>query len=86
MKIAQALEYFATNGVPEYLYVVDGLGGGECWGIAPQEGGWRVYFSERGAERGARRFESEDEAVAYFCEKVRRITREYTGRDIPSQP
>jgi hypothetical protein len=46
-----------------------GLEGGlppERYVLSMEEGGWAVYYSERGLRTGERRFETEDEACRYL--------------------
>jgi hypothetical protein len=83
MTLNEALVLFKSKKVPEYLYVIGGLGDGECWGIDHDDhSSWTVYFSERGSRRNPRVFVSESEAVAYFVSKVDGLLREYTGHGL----
>ncbi len=50
--------------IRESVYSLDGGLPPERYVLAIEEGGWSVYYSERGCRVGERRFETEDEACA----------------------
>jgi hypothetical protein len=64
--IHEAIALLQRAGVPDYLYVVGELGGGECHGVDYRDERWLVYFSERGLARSVRAFTTEAAAAAYF--------------------
>ena len=68
MKLAEALSLIRSAAVPDYLYVVDGgLGTGECVGIeATPNGGWSIYYSERGSKSPLESHPTEDAACRSF--------------------
>jgi hypothetical protein len=67
--------------VSESLYVVGGLGDGECVGIAhDNDGVWRTYFSERGARRNIVEHPSEAAACAAFTANVAETVEAWTGK------
>lgn len=76
MNVTEMTEYLTAHGVPEWMYTVGGLGGGEIDGIGHDENGnWITYYSERGARRGIQTWPSEEEAVADLVEKVRKLAQ-----------
>ena len=48
MRLGEAVAQLRNAGVPETLYVTDGgLGAGECVGLEPFAGRWRVFAGAR---------------------------------------
>jgi hypothetical protein len=74
---------FRRNSVPEDIYVLDGgLGAGECYGIEQADGGWVVYYSERGAKNVLRRVDSEDAACRLMIDSINKTMQHRSGRTI----
>lgn len=53
-----------AEGIRESAYSLEGGLPPERYVLALEEGGWSVYYSERGTRTGERRFETEDEACS----------------------
>jgi hypothetical protein len=64
-------------GINERSYCLDGAEPAERYVLELVEGGWSVYFSERGARNNEDFFETEDEACS---ELLIRLTRDPTTR------
>jgi hypothetical protein len=80
MLLAEAVARLRSAGVPDWFYVTDGgLGTGECVGIEPSDGGWSVYYSERGRKSPLEQVANEDAACRALLRHMDRIMRE-TGR------
>ena len=82
MTVQEMLRVFRANGVPEHFYVIGGLGGGECYGLASQDGRWIVYYSERGQRSILNTFETEDAACRKLVDYVDKMMREDFNRPI----
>ena len=80
MLLAEVVARFRNAGVPDWFYVTDGgLGTGECVGIELDQGGWLVYYSERGGKSPLERCADEDSACRALLRRVDRMMRE-SGR------
>lgn len=81
MTRAEAAATLRQRGVPDTLYVLDGgLGAGECYGIEPYGGGWRLYYSERGGKSALATFPSEDAACQGLLARIDGDASWQTGR------
>lgn len=71
-------ELAAAEHVREDAYSLDGGLPFERYVLAIVEGGWAVYYSERGERTGLKIFETEDEACSHLFELLLRdpTTRE----------
>jgi hypothetical protein len=62
-ELASLLE---ANSIPKKYYSLAGGYPCEAYCISQSSNGWRVYYSERGAEGYARAFETEHDACNHF--------------------
>lgn len=60
-------------------YSFDGGLPSECLVLDVTEGGWIVYYSERGLKSGLVHFDTEDEACSYMLDS---LLRDHTTREI----
>ncbi len=51
-----------AEGINPNSYALSDRNGGECYVLATRPGGWKVYYSDRGAERTRMDYATEDEA------------------------
>jgi hypothetical protein len=80
MNLRELESRLRNAGVPDGFYVTDGgLGGGECVGIEPIGGGWRIYYSERGRKSPLDLYPDEDSACRGMLRHMDRMMRE-SGR------
>ena len=78
------VERFRSADVPDWFYVTDGgLGTGECVGIEPVNGGWSVYYSERGRKSPLENCPDEDSACRALLRHVDRMMRESGRSGLP---
>jgi hypothetical protein len=71
MTRAELVAALRQRGAPDWLYVLDGgLGTGECYGIEPHGGGWRLYYSERGGKSALASFPDEDAACRGLLARI----------------
>ncbi|MBM7065965.1 hypothetical protein [Actibacterium sp. 188UL27-1] len=85
MTVTDMIGRLTAHGVPDWMYTVGSLGGGEIDGIAQRnDGTWITYYSERGAMRSIKEWPSEAEATADLFAKVEKFAR-FKGvwKDIP---
>lgn len=75
MNLNDLEKWLGDNNVPEYLYVINDLGGGEVNGIGLLNNYWCTYYSERGKYSDIEKYENEDHACRAFSEKIRRILK-----------
>jgi hypothetical protein len=76
---------FRRNGVPDHYYVLDGsLGPGECYGIERADGGWEVYYSERGRKNVLNQAPTEDAACRLMIGYINESMQHRFGRTIAS--
>jgi hypothetical protein len=81
--VAELAALLRRHGVPEHYYCLDGgLGAGECYGLEPADGGWRVYYSERGHKNALDRVTSEDAACRALLGYVNASMQHRFGRTI----
>jgi hypothetical protein len=75
-------ELVAAEHVRDDAYSVEGGLPFERYVLSVVEGGWAVYYSERGERTGLRTFDTEDEACSYLFEQLVRdpTTREGYGK------
>ena len=74
---------FRQNGVPDHYYVLDGsLGAGECYGIERADGGWIVFYSERGRKNVLDRAPTEDAACRLLIGYINESMQHRFGRTI----
>jgi hypothetical protein len=77
MTLSETVALFRRNSVPTSFYVTDGgLGDGECVGIERAPGGWRLYYSERGAKSPLGAYASEDAACRALVARVNAMLRQ----------
>lgn len=69
-----------AEGIRDSAYSLDGGMPPETYVLAIEEGGWSVYYSERGSRVGERRFETEDEACS---DLLLRLVEDPTTRERP---
>jgi len=78
MNLNETEEYLMRIGIPDYLYSINSLGGGECMMITynyePNEG-WAVAYSQRGGRISIKKFSNEAEACDFFIREVIEITK-----------
>jgi len=53
-----------AEGIRETAYCLDGGMPPETYVLAIEDGGWSVYYSERGSRVGEARYDTEDEACS----------------------
>jgi hypothetical protein len=83
MTVGELAALFRRNGVPEFLYVLDGgLGPGECYGIEQADRDWVVYYSERGSKNALDRVSGEDAACRLMLKYIDAAMRHQFGRPI----
>ncbi|HYS49833.1 MAG TPA: hypothetical protein VEM36_13770 [Xanthobacteraceae bacterium] len=83
MTVGELGALFRRNGVPDYFYVLDGnLGPGECYGIEKSDGGWVVYYSERGKKNVLDRVSGEDAACRLMLKYINDAMQHQFGRSI----
>lgn len=82
MTVNELLLVFRANNVPEHYYVVDGVGGGECYGIGVIDLKWSIYYSERGKRSVLRQFDSEAAACQELFNYIETLMLEDFGRSI----
>lgn len=82
MTLQKLLHIFEVNQVPGNYYVVDGVGGGECYGIGIIDQKWTVYYSERGKRNVLHQFESEEAACLELLRYVSKMMLDDFGRTI----
>ena len=58
------------EGVRPDAYVLDGTVRDEAMCMQPAEGGWTIFYSERGQRTGERWFETEDEACDFLAQRL----------------
>ena len=63
-------ELAKQEGIRDDAYSLDGGLPSERYVLEITEGGWHVYYSERGLRTGIRRFETESEACEYLFETL----------------
>jgi hypothetical protein len=63
-------ELAKQEGIRDDAYSLDGGLPSERYALEIAEGGWHVYFSERGLRTGIKRFETESEACEYLLETL----------------
>ena len=83
MTVQEAIDYVRSQRVPDHLYALGDLGGGEIYGIDYLEDRWMLYYSERGERRAVEWFEQEDAAARRFLQRVAETLRAYEGRTLP---
>lgn len=77
MTIQELRNRLEEEGVPKNMYSL--LTGGfpnEAFCLIEIDGGWEVYYSERGKRRGIKQYARESEA----CEYMYKILRKYATR------
>ena len=80
MQLAEVVVRLRSAGVPDWFYcIAGGLGTGECVGIEPAEGGWSVYYSERGRKSPLETCADEDAACRALLRHMDRMMRD-SGR------
>ncbi|MEM7188153.1 MAG: hypothetical protein AAF439_00955 [Pseudomonadota bacterium] len=62
-------------GVPDEMYTIGGLGGGEVYGVEEINGTWCTYYSERGFRNDLKEWSSEKEACDFLFKTVVQIAR-----------
>lgn len=70
----------AAEGIRDSAYSLDGGLPPEKYVLAIEDGGWSVYYSERGSRVGERLFETEDEACS---DLLLRLVEDPTTRELP---
>lgn len=80
MTLEQTLVLLKNANVPEYLYAVNGLGGGDCSCIAFEGGVWRTFYSERGSRWDEVEHPREAAACEAFKAAVAKGYEEYFGK------
>ena len=85
MKLAETISLIRSAGVPDHFHVTDGgLGTGECVGIEPVvDGGWSIYYNERGRKSPLEIHPNEDAACHAFLRHMDRMMRENGKGGIP---
>jgi hypothetical protein len=82
MNVGEMITIFKNNSVPDYYYVVGGLGGGECYGIQYESGVWSIYYSERGKKTILSEYDNEDAACSGLVAKINKMMKDDFGREI----
>ncbi|MEM6596398.1 MAG: hypothetical protein AAF672_16540 [Pseudomonadota bacterium] len=78
MTLEEMIRHFEEHGVaPETVFTIGGLGGGEIDGIEQIDGAWWTYFSERGSKNNYRRWDAEEDAVAYIRDRAEQLAKLY---------
>jgi len=72
MDIKKMKALFQSHDVPDWIYAIDELGGGEIPGIAKDSEGWYTYYSERGKRRSIVRHASENDACLALIDSVKK--------------
>jgi hypothetical protein len=77
INLEEALVILKKNRVPESMYCVGGLGGGECVGLSHENGQWQTYFSEKGARSSVKTHANENDACVAFLKQLERHLKDY---------
>jgi hypothetical protein len=72
MNRAQLREKLSNMNTRPDAYSLDGGHPSEAYVLDQRGSKWRVYYSERGQETGAREFPNEEEACEYFLDLLSR--------------
>jgi hypothetical protein len=75
MHIEQLRNFLIINHVPDNLYSLDGGLPSEAYCINKVEGGWEVYYSERGLKSQLVKFDTEDKACLYLRSIIKDILK-----------
>lgn len=76
MNSEQLRDLLRKDGVPAFLYNLDGYGrNDERFCLEYTANGWHVYYSERGEKTTSKMFKSEDAACQYIYNELMRTLR-----------
>ena len=73
-----------AEGVPVDAYSLGGQISDECLCLRIVEGGWTVFYSERGGRSGAMNFDTEDEACDYMATRLLAASSDKRASSIPN--
>ena len=73
MTRSELIAELEKHSIPSSAYCFDGPGGGECYSLEADRGGWIIYYNERGRQNVVARYPTEEQANEAFLTQLKAV-------------